>query len=334
MSIRKKVSVRFIAHKAGVSTATVSRVLNNNKNVTEETRQKVLDVISKYKYDAPAVSSSKIDKIGVVIISSESDYYHSILGNIGRFFRDRGISTIAVNTEGVENYLPVALSTLYDAKVQGIILVSCSYQSVRENLHHKIPHVWIDCNDPANLTADICTVQSDHYISGKLAARELLYKGCRNPIILSGPEISVRGADRSRGFIEECRSVGIEVSSDQIINLAGIKSPVTESQEMIRYLITKEFPFDSVFATNDRRALGVYMGLLKLGFEIPKDIRLIGFDGVSHANTEVLNITSIQQNIPLMTRSACELLLKLIQHEYIEERNIQIPTALLPGQTT
>ena len=334
MAAKKKVSVRFIAEQCNVSTATVSRVLNNDGSVTESTRRKVLQVLEQYNYEAPAAPPSKVSKIGVVIVSSQSDYYHSVLGNIGRWFRDRGISTIAINTEGMPGYLPTALDTLYDSGIQGVVLVSCDYLSVREHLHSKIPHVWVDCNDPAEETAQICQVQSDHYVSGKLAAQELLSKGCKKPIVLTGVHATHRSRDRLNGFRDEYAAGGIEIGAEQVIALPGIKEHVAESQEMIRYLVTKGFAFDSVFAMSDGRALGAYMGAVKVGLSIPSDVKIVGFDGISPACTDVLNITCVQQNIQLLTRNACELLMRLITRETITEKRIIVPTSLLPGQTT
>ncbi|MBQ9647769.1 MAG: LacI family DNA-binding transcriptional regulator [Oscillospiraceae bacterium] len=334
MAAKKKVSVRFIAAQCGVSTATVSRVINNDDSVTDATRRRVLQVLEQYHYEAPAAPAPKVSKVGVVIVSSRSDYYHAVLGGIGRWFRDRGTSTIAINTEGVSGYLPTALDTLYDSNVQGVILVSCDYLAVREHLHSKIPHVWIDCNDRPDATAGICQVQSDQYVSGKLAAQELLSKGCKKPIVLTGAHATHRSDDLLNGFRNEFAANGITVEHEQIVALPDIKEYVTESQEMIRYLVTKGFAFDGVFATSDERALGAYMGVVKMGLTVPDGVRIVGFDGISDACTEVLNITCVQQNVQLLTRYACEMLMRLIAREAICDKRVVVPTNILPGQTT
>lgn len=75
------------------------------------------------------------------------------------------------------------------------------------------------------------------------------------------------------------------------------------------------------------------MGLQKMGKRIPQDVKLMAFDGIAEANISVLGITSIQQNVELITKSACELLLKQIKNEKIEERHILVPAGVLPGQT-
>ena len=333
MAQRKQTTVRQIAEQVGLSTATVSRVLNNDPRVTEATRRRVLAAMELLQYEAPSAPEPKVHKVGVIIVSSYSDYYHTVLGQLGMYFRDRGIGVVAMNTEGAPGYLTTAMNTLYDSNIQGLILVSCDYLSIKEQLYSKIPHVWVDCNDRPEETVGICQVQSDHLVSGSMAAQALLEKGCRNPLVLSGAHVTHRTADRLHSFVAEFATQGILIPEDHIIPLPGLKNQVTESQEMLRYLITKGLEFDSIFAMTDGKAMGAYMGVLKMGLRIPEDVKLVGFDGVSPACTEVLNITSIQQNVPLLAQSAGEMLLKLIRREPVEQKRIIVPTNLLPTPT-
>lgn len=332
MSQRKKISIRFIAEQCSVSTATVSRVINNDSSVTDSTRRTVLDALEKYEYIAPSVTP-KVSKIGTVIVSSKSDYYHAVLGNIGIYLRDRGIGTVAMNTEGQADHLPFVLDTLYDANVQGLILVGCDYLSIKEHLHSKIPHLWIDCNDAPEKTGHIYRVDSDHLVAGSMAAQELLRKGCKKPILLTGAQLGNRELDRIQGFQQEFAAQGLLLSDEQIIRLPELKSCVTESQEMLRYLLSKGADFDSIFAMSDACALGAYVGIRNSGLMIPDDVKLIGFEAVSDACTEVLNITSVQLNVKLITKSACEMLLDRIQKRPVSEKRMVLPTSILPGQT-
>lgn len=138
--------------------------------------------------------------------------------------------------------------------------------------------------------------------------------------------------------IESCivgfASGGIILDDSQIIALPGLKSHVTQGQEMVRYLITRDTDFDGVFAMNDGWAMGAYIGLTQSGLRVPEDVKLVGFDGISKACTEVLNITSIQQNVPLLARYAGEMLLQLIAREPAAEKRIIVPTNVLYGRTT
>ena len=138
----------------------------------------------------------------------------------------------------------------------------------------------------------------------------------------------------TRGFAAEFAAKDIHISKDHIIALPGVKSEVTESQEMLHYLVTKGVEFDGIFAMTDNKAIGAYMGCMKMGLRIPEDVKLVGFDGVSPACTEVLNITSIQQNVPLLAQYAGEMLLKQIRKTPVEQKRRVVPTNLRPGQTT
>lgn len=108
---------------------------------------------------------------------------------------------------------------------------------------------------------------------------------------------------------------------------------LSESHQMIRYLVTKGVQFDGVFAVSDWRALGTYLALTEQGIKVPEEVKIIGYDGVSIASRTVLNITSVQQNIELIAQNAADLLLKQINHEEIKEKRVIIPTHILPGQT-
>ena len=153
MARNKEVSIRKIAQECGVSTATVSRVLNDPAKVSKETRKQILEVLQKYHYTLPhpnpQVSSlNKLEKIGIIIRSSISFYYTELQQKISLYFMEQGISTILCSTEDKGDYLPTAVQSLYESGVSGIILISSSYHLIEDMLRPDIPCVWIDCNDP------------------------------------------------------------------------------------------------------------------------------------------------------------------------------------------
>lgn len=333
MSRKKGVSLRFIAEKCGVSTATVSRVLNNDSRVTEETRQAVRKVLDKYSYSAPPIKDPNVHKIGCIITNSYAEYYQALLRNVGIYFRRQNIATIAINTESTEGYLQTALETLYDCNVSGIILIGCDYLSVKDYVSKRFPHVWIDCNDPVEETPDIYTVESDQFVAGQLAAHEFLSSGCQKPIILCGSHPSHRNERRIAGFSSVYEEHGLSLSSEQIIGLPEMRPHVAEGRDIIQYLLTKGQDFDGVFAISDGRAIGAYLGLQKMGKRIPQDVKVMAFDGIAEANVSVLAINSVRQNIELLAKNAGDTLLQLIRKEPVPEKHMLIPAGLMPGQT-
>ncbi len=333
MAKKKSVSVKFIAEKCGVSTATISRVLNGDSKVSESTREKVLSAFKEYEYKLPVKASTlSRKKIGVVTTVSNQDYFASLLHEIINYMSESDFTVIACSMGRGKYNLKDALETLYDSNVAGIIIISGDYVSIKDFILPSIPHVWIDCNDSPEETVDICTVQSDQYVSGCLAARALINQNCRFPIMIMSARKSIRREERKRGFFDEFSRAGIELTSDNIVEVETSKDGFTDSRETIRYLIAKGVNFDSVFAISDWRALGAYTGAISMGKRVPEDICIIGFDGVSLACKSV-NITSVQQNTKRLAQCSCDQLLHLIRGENVPEKHIVIPTDILPGQT-
>jgi len=340
MAKKKTVSVKMLAEKCGVSTATISRVLNADPKVSEDTRKKVISALNEYNYklhEKPSNTGKK--KIGVITRISNQDYYVSLLHEINKYLITKGCSVISCSqeteahtqTESRES-LSEALRTLYDSNVSGIIIISGDYTSIRNNLMPSIPHVWIDCNDSMPDINDICTVESDHYVSGRLAAHALLNQNCKKPIVITSINASNRSIARNKGFFDEYKDFGITLTDKNIVGVETGKDGFTVSREAVRYLIAKGVDFDSIFAISDWRALGAYTGVISMGKRIPEDIRIIGFDGVSLACKSV-NITSVQQNTVRLAQCSCDQLLHLINGEEVPEKHIVIPTDILQGQT-
>ncbi|SFG36221.1 LacI family DNA-binding transcriptional regulator [Oribacterium sp. WCC10] len=333
MSKKKSISVKYISEKCGVSTATISRVLNGDSRVSSVTREKVLEAFRKYNYKLPEKNSSSArKKIGVITTVSNQDYFASLLHEIIDHMADFDYSVISYSMGRGRFSLRDALMTLYDSNVSGIIIISGDYISVKDMLKPSIPHVWIDCNDAPPATNDICTVQSDQYVSGCLAARALISQNCKHPIMIMGTRNSIRKEERKKGFFDEFLKAGIVLTDKNIIEIETSKDGFTDSREAIRYHIAKGTEFDSVFAISDWRALGAYTGAISMGKRIPEDICIIGFDGISLACKSV-NITSVQQNTRRLAQCSCEQLMHLINGEEVPEKHIMIPTDILPGQT-
>lgn len=330
---KKNVTIKEIAKKCGISTATVSRVLNKEANVAEETRKKVLDAFAKYGYGAQEQSRQRVKKIGIIMRTNTPDYNSGLLRYITDYFFTRGIQVISTYIYNDYTKLPSALDTLYDAGVSGIFLIRCPYLSIRERLDIHVSHVWIDCNDSFEDAPDICCIQSDHHFSGRIAAMELIKHGCIKPILLMGADYTHRTSDRNSGFISEYGKHGITIEDDRFIYLTLSKDAFTGSREMIRYLIATEFPFDSIFAINDWRALGAYVGVQSMEKSVPQDIKIIGLDGLSPASYSILNITCIRQNIDQLAENACVRLDALMNGQTIEQKHVIVPTDFLSGQT-
>lgn len=333
MAQRKDVSIQMIAEQCGVSTATVSRVVNGDPRVAETTRKMILAALDESGYRPAAPPSSEIKKVGIVIDTQINDYYRALVIQLHDTLAESGLQTINASLGYRKEALPDILRTIYDSNVCGVVLITCGYLAIQNILNPRLPHVWIDCTDPPELTAGICQVQSDQRVSGILAAQELYRKGSRNPILLGSNIISHRMRERFENFRAEYRKHGIELGEERIIRTPRVREVLDESKQAIRYLISTDYAFDGIFAISDWRALGAYLALAELGIRVPEEVRIIGYDGVSVASRTILNITSIQQDIQQIVFHACDLLLRQMERQPIEKKRIIVPTSILTGQT-
>ena len=332
MAKRKNVNVKLIAEKCGVSTATISRVLNADPKVAETTRQKVMEALKELNYKPAEKPGSGCKKIAVITRVSHQDYYVSLVHEINKYMAGLSYEVISLSQENSLRSLPELLDTAYSSNIAGVIIVSSDYSSIKNNILPSIPHVWIDCNENPDDIPDICTVESDHYISGRLAAHALLNQNCKKPIIITGNNPSRRSNERKNGFFDEYNEAGITLDADNILEVQTGTDGFTVTREAVRYAIAKGMDFDSIFAISDWRALGAYTGVITMGKRVPEDIRIIGFDGLSLA-CKTVGITSIQQNTPRLAACSCDQLLKLINGESVDEKHVVIPTGILQGQT-
>lgn len=332
MAKKKNVNVRLVAEKCGVSTATISRVLNADPKVAEATRQKVMEALKELDYKPVEKTGNSYNKVAVITRVSHQDYYVSLVHEINKYMAGLGYDVVSLSQENNLRSLPELLETAYSSNISGVIIVSADYSSIKNQLLPSIPHVWIDCNDEPENVPDICTVESDHYISGRLAAHALLNQNCTSPIIITGNNPSRRSAERKQGFFDEFKEAGLTLSNDNIIEVQTGTDGFTVTREAVRYAIAKGSDFDSIFAISDWRALGAYSGVITMGKKVPEDIRIIGFDGLSLA-CKTVGITSIQQNTARLAQCSCDQLLTLIRGEDVQEKHIVIPTGILQGQT-
>ena len=334
MPAKKDVSIKTVAERCGVSIATVSRVLKGEANVSEAMRARVMAAVAESGYQA-ALSApvSGIQKVGVIIDTQVNDYFHALLIQLHDRLLEAGYQMINASLGYRREALPDILRTVYDSNVCGVILMTCDYLSIKSMLNQRLPHVWIDCKDPPEVTGEICQVSSEQYVSGVMAAQELYRKGSRQPILLGSSSVSHRMWRRFEGFRDEFRKHGIELNEDRIIKTPRVREVLDESKQAIRYLISSGFAFDGVFAISDWRALGAYLSLTEMGIRVPEDVKIIGYDGVSVATRLILNITSIQQDTQMIASNACDLLIRQMNRQPIEKKRIVVPTSILNGQT-
>lgn len=323
-------NLKTIAKKAGVSTTTVSNVINGNYHkVSKETIAKVQKIIevNNYKPNATARSlASKESKIiGAVIPNvamdesfSVSPYNTQILSLLENYIRNQGYYLMMRCVKECKEIIPLFSSW----NVDGLILFGPFAHEVEYiKTYLKVPTV---CIDTYAEKLEIANVGIDDYKGGYLAARYLLAKGHREMAFV-GPQIDCSGVIRQRyqGFCDACAEWGIEVTSNHIFESDTI---YREGIAVGQKIAISDIKFTAVAVMSDIVAMGVMEGLRVCGLNVPNDISVIGFDDLPECNYSSPKLTTVSQNLERKALLAGEYLFKMIREkqEIIMDEKIDV----------
>ena len=134
MAKKKNVNVKLIAEKCGVSTATISRVLNADPKVAEATREKVMAALKELNYKPAEKTGATCKKIAVITRVSHQDYYVSLVHEINKYMSELGYEVISLSQENNLRTIPDLLETAYSSNIAGVIIVSADYSSIINNI--------------------------------------------------------------------------------------------------------------------------------------------------------------------------------------------------------
>lgn len=317
MSTRKEV-----ARQAGVSEATVSRVLNGVTPMKESTRKRVLEAAERLGYHLNAVASSfargRSGNLGVVMthmpkVHLVSTYYFSeILSGIGEAVHAKGYGLLLLFRNPAETYDYVSLFRTQRADA-AIILGSTSLpadlESIRSVAADQLPCCVIDQRYDG---IGISTVGANHVEGAYRAVRHLLDKGYRRIGFLNGSPQFSNSADRMTGYRKALTEAGIPM--DDSLLYAGNYS--RKSGYMAASSVFADLgKLDAMFVANDRMAVGLMQGLRERGCELPRDLPIVGYDDSDIASMTEPLLTTMHTPFYEMGRLAAERLLTTLSSE-------------------
>lgn len=312
-------NLKMIAEKAGVSTATVSNVINGNDHkVSRETRQKVQKIIEENGYAPSAVARSLASKksriIGVVVpyLEQDEDFFTNpnnahMLALLENYIRSQGYYMMLRCVRRCLEIIPLFTSW----NVDGIILLGAQKSEIEELKRRlNVATVFVDTYADE---LEIANVGIDDYRGGYLAARYLLGKGHRQ-IAFVGPDINTSEVIRQRflGFCAACEEKGVQITPEHIFKTVTFyRYGVLNGQK----LATSPQNFTAVVTMSDIVAFGVMEGLRLCGLRVPEDVSVIGFDDLPECQYTNPKLTTISQNLTMKAQFVGELLFQIIRGE-------------------
>jgi LacI family transcriptional regulator len=331
MDANRRVTIREVAEAAGVSVATVSKVLNDRYGVSGATAEKVRAVIEELGYESSLVARSlrntKTNVIGVLVADFEP-FSLEVLKGAADAIRGTGYELVVYSAAGqaVEHvgWERRHLSRVSGTLVDGAVLVTPTCTDVAAS----IPIVAID---PHTGRSHIPTIDSDNLRGGHRAVEHLLGLGHRRIAMITGrPDLESARA-RERGYRDALEAAGIPV--DESLIEQGDFLPATAAAATRRLLALPDPP-TAIFAANDAMALAAIEVATKQGLTIPADLSVVGFDNVPDSAMTAPGLTTVEQPIREMGRRALELLLEQIQHGVPRDPHLTLATRLMVRGST
>jgi LacI family transcriptional regulator len=325
-STDRRVTIGDVAAEAGVSVATVSKVINDRYGVAEGTSERVRQVIEELGYQSSLVAQSlrsrKTNVIGVLVADIEP-FSAELLKGAARGIRGTGYELVVFSGlqrgEDRVGWERRYLSRISGTLTDGAILVTPSSVDVT----YGAPVVAVDHN-VASTT--LPTVDSDNLRGAIVATEYLLGLGHTRIGFLAGRPDLESARLRERGYREALARAGIDVDPE-LVRLGGYEPQTADAPA--RELLELANRPTAVFAANDLSAIQTMKVAASLGLRVPDDLSVIGFDNVPESALVEPPLTTIEQSIQQMGFDAVQLLLRLIAGEAVPATQILLPTRLV-----
>jgi DNA-binding LacI/PurR family transcriptional regulator len=323
-----EVTIDLVAKTAGVSRATVSRVMNGTAKVSPDREKAVKKAIAKYNF-TPNATARRLagGRSGLIALlmeeSSEEFFLNPFWGQVVQGFSsaiaDAGLHPLLLirPKSGTEDSL---FSTLQAGQMDGLAIFSWHrpLKSFEKMLDPKMAVVF---GGDLGGSKKYPFVDVDNVKGGYLATKHLIGSGCKNIVTITGDLKLQSGRDRLDGYEKAITSAGLKLNDEFIIHGDYTQS---KAEELIRQLLKKKIKFDGVFAGNDLSAVGVINVLLQNGISVPGKVKVVGFDDSPVANKNQPSITTIRQPIRELGAQVAESLLAILNGQEVEDKILDV----------
>ncbi|MDU5779507.1 MAG: HTH-type transcriptional repressor PurR [Pantoea sp.] len=324
-------TIKDVAKRAGVSTTTVSHVINKTRFVAEETRNAVWQAIQELHYSPSAVARSlKVNHtktLGLLATSSEAPYFAEIIEAVEHHCFERGYTLILGNAHNDLQKQRAYLSMMAQKRVDGLLVMCSEYpddllKMLEEN--RNIPMVVMDWGESRGDFTD--TVLDNAFQGGYLAGRYLIERGHRDIGAIPGQLERNTGGGRHAGFLKALGEAGIAVRPEWIVQ--GDFEPESGYQAMQQILQQKQRP-TAIFCGGDIMAMGAICAADEMGLRVPQDISVIGYDNVRNARYFTPALTTVHQPKAQLGEKALEMLLDRITSKREVSQTIEVHPTLI-----
>jgi LacI family transcriptional regulator len=327
-------TIRDVARKAGVSPATVSRVLNTSETVSPDLKERVLAAVRLLGYhpnsQARSLRTRATTVLGVIISDITNPFFTAMVRGVEDVASGAGYSVVLANADEdvrkEQRYLEVAAAE----QMAGVLLSPASATDTRVDvlIERGIPVVTIDRRLK---TADVDWVVVNNHRAAKEATLHLAAQGCRRIGFIAGRLGTTTGASRLAGYRSGLKEAGLPASRELVVS--G-EFRIDGGREATERLLALPGRPDGLFVSNNLMTIGAVDALDRAGVRFPRDIALVGFDDMMPALGLRSQITAVSQPTYEIGRQAAELLLCRVNGETFPKRHITLPAELMVRESS
>jgi LacI family transcriptional regulator len=340
MNKKKKATISDIANRLNITPSTVSRALGNHPRISDKTKKAVFEMVEKLNYQpnsiATALRKGKSNIIGVIVPTSDRQFFASFIRGIEEIVRVEGYNLMICQTDDQFSKEKSGIDTLLNIQVDGII-ASVAKETTDITHFEKIKNreVPLVLYDRVIESLDVNLVVSDDYKGAYNAVTHLIDQGCRRIAHFAGEQHIHIYKNRLNGYLQALKDHQIPVDEEIIIESDLIKDTyniLKTGNEMGKKLLELPNPPDAIFSSSDFAAMGAIQYFKKKNIRIPNEIALVGYSNDFSAEVIEPSLTSLEQHTIQMGNYAAKLFLKQINNSngnYSPQKKLLIPELVI-----
>ena len=329
-----------ISEKAGVSIATVSRVLNNSARVSQKTREKVLSVMAEYDYVpnpfARGLGLKTMRTIGLLCPNAADYYLSNALSYLERMLRKQGYDNMLLCTGKERADREKGIEWLISKHVDGIILMGSTFVEDREEanqyLRNASKHLPLVLLNASYAWENIYSVLCDDYHATMNATQYLLDQG-RRKILYIYHNRNYSGLKKLSGYKAALKNAGVPVQEKLIHFYTEDKMSIPDIRDYVLGLDRKGVQFDAVVTSEDVLAVGAYKYAKIVGRNVPEDLPIIGYNNSSYCLCCEPELSSVDNKLETMCEQSVTTLFKVLANESVPQKSVFMGELVLRGST-
>lgn len=317
------ITIKDIAKKANVSYATVSRALSGSSEINEETKKRILHLADEMGYSPNIIARGLVTKsthtIGLIVPDITNPFFAEVSQGAGDYAHQSSYNVFLCNSNWNIQREKESLDKLFNSRVDGIIITPVSDDiSHIIDLNEKIPIVFA-ANKPHN--AGLSYVVTDNHKAAGLAMDYLIKLGHKRIAFVGGSKSDYGTSSRFQGYLDSLQKYHIAVTPDIIMH-----GQLTSNSGyiLVKEMLEKSELPTSILACNDIVALGVIQAIEEYGLNVPKDVSVIGFDDISFASLNKIQLTTVFQNKYEIGKLSVKMLIDRIMNNDLKENKYHI----------